>query len=351
MFDLKTATANWRRKMTTAGIKSREVLDELESHLREDIEQQMRSGASDEQAFVNAVRRVGAGEELNQEFGKISGTQPQFSRRKMRVGCLIVAAFVFAIETWTLVIYDLTPDVRFFGVAIVSLIACYIGALPDLNRRLLTGVRGWVFRNAVAIACNCLVVLWICLLFLGLANIKVLPDEIILNVICWGLCAAAAITVVVLAHGTEPEALDVWSPAAWRSFELAEIEATRFRHDFIGTEHVLLGLIAEENSSVATVLRKMGVRRETVRTEIEKIVGDGPKLHGNQSPVCTPRAKKALRIAVQEAKAAGQNRVETEHIFLGLLREGSGVAAKVLEKLGVNAARARAEISKELGNR
>jgi ATP-dependent Clp protease ATP-binding subunit ClpC len=95
----------------------------------------------------------------------------------------------------------------------------------------------------------------------------------------------------------------------------------------------------------------MGVPREIVRAEIEKIVGTGPASETNRALVCTPRAKKALRIAVQEAKAAGQNRVEPEHIFLGLLREGSGVAAKVLEDLGVNAARARAEILNGQGSR
>jgi hypothetical protein len=346
MFELKIAIANWRRKMTAAGIKSRDVLDELESHLREDVDQQMRSGVTAERAFREAVRRVGAGDQLKQEFGKISVTQPQFSRRKMRVGCLAMAVFVFAVETWTLIIYDVTPTERFLGVALVSIIACYIGALPNLNRLVQPGVRGWTLRNAVCIACSWAGCIWVCLLFLSLVNINVLPDGIVLNVVCWALVAASAFTAVVIAHGTESGKLDLWSPTAWKSFELAEIEATRFHHDFIGTEHVLLGLLGEESNSVSNALRKMGVQRETIRAEIERIVVGAPQLHSNREPVCTPRAKKALQLAIQEAKAAGQNRVQPEHIFLGLLREGGGVAAKVLKALGVNAAIAREEIRK-----
>jgi ATP-dependent Clp protease ATP-binding subunit ClpC len=98
-------------------------------------------------------------------------------------------------------------------------------------------------------------------------------------------------------------------------------------------------------------LQKMRVQRGTIRAEIEKIVGTGPTSQTHRTPVCTPRAKKALRIAIQEAKTAGQKRVEPEHIFLGLLREGNGVAAKVLERLGVNVTVAREEILKRQGSR
>jgi ATP-dependent Clp protease ATP-binding subunit ClpC len=89
----------------------------------------------------------------------------------------------------------------------------------------------------------------------------------------------------------------------------------------------------------------LGVRRETVRTEIEKIVGTGPQSHFNRQPY-TPRARKALQIAIQEAKAARHNHVQPEHIFLGLLREGGGVAAKVLTALGVDTTTAREAIRK-----
>jgi hypothetical protein len=351
MFNLDQAIAEWRRQMNSAGLKSREILDELESHLREDVEQQMRSGIAAKTAFDEAVLRVGAAEKLNQEFGKITLPQPRLSRRAARGYCIAAALFVFAIETWTLLIYDVTPIGRFLGEVFVLLAAGYIGALPDLNRKTLFGVRGWALRNAITAVCNGVVIVWMCLLWLSLAHINVLPDWILLNVVCWNLFAAAAFTVVILAYGTGPDMLDLWSPTAWRSFEFAEMEASRFRHDFIGTEHVLLGLMGEENGSVSNVLRKMGVRRETIRAEIEKIMGIGPQLHTDRKPVCTPRAKKALRLAIREAKSAGRNRVEPEHIFLGLLREGGGVAAKVLMGLGLNASAVREEIQKEQGGR
>jgi uncharacterized membrane protein YiaA len=351
MFNLNEAIADWRRVMAAAGIKSRDVLDELESHLREDVEEQMRGGITAEQAFQEAVRRVGAGNELRQEFGKVSWPRPQSRRKIIPTCCLATAVFVFAVETWTLIIFDITPVERILGVALISLIAAYIGALPYLNRRLVPGVRGWALRKTIATTCNFAAVLWVGLLFLGLANITLLPSGIVLSAVCWGLCAAATMTVVTFAHDTDLQMLDLYSPAVWRSLEIADAEAVRFHHDFIGTEHVLLGLIQEEHSSVPTVLGKMGVRCETVREEIEKIVGSGPQSTTSRAPVYTPRAKKAIAIAIQEARDGRQNHVEAEHIFLGLLREGGGVAAKVLAQLGVNATIAREEIQKAAAHR
>jgi ClpA/ClpB-like protein len=351
MFNLDHAIADWRRKMTAAGIKSRDVLDELESHLRDDVEQQMRSGIGAERSFQEAVQRVGTAKNLNQEFAKVRRPGGRFSRRMLRSWCLAAAAFVFVVETWTLMISETTTAERILGMVIVSVIACYVGAVVDLNRLLGPGVRGWKFRHAIATVCNYGVVAWVCLLLLSLVLPIPLPSEIVFGILWWSLAGAAAMTVLILACDTDPEMLDLWSPGAWKSFELAENEAVHFHHDFIGTEHVLLGLLGEENGSVSAVLRKMGVRCETIRTEIEKIVGVGPQLQNDREPVCTPRAKKALQIAVQEAEAAGRNRVEPEHIFLGLLREGGGVAAKVLNGLGVNTATARAEMIKQPDSR
>ena len=353
MFDLNRSITDWRRHMADGGIKSPEVLDELESHLREGVERRMQSGATPERAFQEAAQQIGAAQDLKLEFGKISLPKPQLSRTKLRRGCAGMAVFVFLVEGWTLLAFEATRTDRILGMVIVSLIAAYIGFLPELNR-LQPGVRGWALRKAIAMTCNVVVVLWTGLLLLSIPPFAVvhLPTGIVFNVVCWSLYVAAAATVVVIAHGTEPEALKLWTTEAWQSFEVAEVEASRFHHDFIGTEHVLLGLLRAENGVVPKVLVSMGVSRETVRGEIEKIIGNGPKSQSKRQPPYTPRAKRAIKLAILEARALRRDRVDSEHIFLGLIRgEGSGVAAKVLSDLGVNATKAREEILKELGRR
>src|SRR6185437_8291777 len=116
MFNLERSIAEWRREMISAGIKSRDVLDELESHVREDVEQRMRAGATVDRAFREAVQRVGAAENLNREFAKVR-RDPRLSHRAMRALCLVVATFVFVVETWTLLMYDISVRGRIFGVS------------------------------------------------------------------------------------------------------------------------------------------------------------------------------------------------------------------------------------------
>jgi len=347
MFNLDSAISEWRRKMIAAGIKSADVLDELESHLREDVEQQMRAGATAERAFGEAVQRVGAAENLNREFAKVRPAGARFNHNALRAVWMATAAFVFAIETWTLMIYDVTIPERVFGITMVALIAGFIGALPDLNRNLWRGVRGAALRKATAMVCNYATLAWIGLLFLGLLHVNILPMGIVASSVCWGLVAACAMTVMVFVCGVEEEALDLWTPAAWRSFELAGAEAARFHHDFIGTEHVLLGLLGDENGKVRKVLENLGVRRETVRAEIERIVGAGPQSHTKRQPPFTPRAKKAFQLAIREARAARSVRAQPEHVLLGLLGGCGGVAALVLNGMGVDANGAREEIRKQ----
>ena len=117
---------------------------------------------------------------------------------------------------------------------------------------------------------------------------------------------------------------------------LSRQEADRFNHNFVGTEHLLLGLIQLGQGTAVAVLGKMGLNLETVRLEVEKQVGTGPdqKIIGNIP--YTPRVKKVLALAVKEAKALNHTYVGTEHILLGLLCEGDGVAARVLKKLDVD---------------
>ena len=243
MFNLDQAIAEWRRQMAAGGIKIPEALDELESHLRDDIERQMRSGSDAEQAFAAAVQRIGRANILKSEFEKIGGT------------------------TWALIS------------KLKSMLAGFVGG-----------------RSAVPFP-----------------------------------------------------SLDSFDLGATRALALAQSESAHFHHDFIGTEHVLLGVLQLENGIIASILRRFEVDREAVRMEIEKLVGLGAAPATTTGIPYTPRARKALRLAASEAKALNQAYVGTEHIFLGLLLEGGGVAALVLKNLGVDSARTREEILKEAG--
>src|SRR5438045_1650399 len=144
------------------------------------------------------------------------------------------------------------------------------------------------------------------------------------------------------------EAMNNFTPRAQQGLALARKEADRFNHNFVGTEHLLRGLIKLGQGVAVNVLQKMGLDLETVRMEVEKQVGTGPdqKMIGNIP--YTPRVKKVLALAAKEAKALNHTYVGTEHILLGLLREGDGVAARVLKNLDVDIEQTRQEILKEL---
>src|SRR6516162_8952528 len=139
-----------------------------------------------------------------------------------------------------------------------------------------------------------------------------------------------------------------FTPRAEQVLALARKEAERFNHNYVETEHLLLGLIKLGQGVAVNVLQKMGLDLDTVRMEVEKQVGSGPetKIVGNVP--YTPRVKKVLALAGKEAKALHHSYVGTEHLLLGLLREGEGVAARVLKSLEVEPARTRNEILKEL---
>jgi Clp amino terminal domain, pathogenicity island component len=239
MFNLEQAIAEWRRQMMAAGITGPESLDELEGHLRDDIEQRMRSGSSELDAFESAVQQIGQPTALESEFAKVRATKwPRLQRLKDAL-------------------------LRFLGVPLLSPNAFTAGALEIL--------------------------------------------------------------------------------------ELGGKEALGFHHDFIGTEHVLLGLLESKTGIVPVVLEKLGVDHKTVRSEIEKIVAIGPALRTGHLLPYTPRVKKALALAGKEARALKQTHIGAEHIFLGLLLEGGGVAALVLKSLGVNIRTAREQILMQLG--
>ena len=116
----------------------------------------------------------------------------------------------------------------------------------------------------------------------------------------------------------------------------AQEEARTLNHDFIGTEHILLGLVGEGHGLAAKALESLGIRLETVRQRVEDIVPAGQvEVRTGHIPF-TPRAKKVLELSLSEAKLLGHRYIGTEHILLGLLREGEGVAAQVLTALGAD---------------
>lgn len=139
-----------------------------------------------------------------------------------------------------------------------------------------------------------------------------------------------------------------FTPRAQQVLALARKEADRFNHNYVGTEHLLLGLIKLGQGVAVNVLQKMGLDLETVRQEVEKLVGSGPENQMTGNIPYTPRVKKVLALAGKEAKALQHSYVGTEHILLGLLREGEGVASQVLKKLEIDLDRTRNEVLKEL---
>jgi len=131
---------------------------------------------------------------------------------------------------------------------------------------------------------------------------------------------------------------------------LAKEEAKRFNHDYIGTEHILLGLLSEGEGVASVVLQKMGLNLQQIRMEIEKIVKPGPPMIVSGDIPFTPTAKKVIELSSEEARSLGHNYIGTEHILLGLIREGEGVASQVLVNLGLDLNKVREEIAELLGS-
>ncbi len=130
----------------------------------------------------------------------------------------------------------------------------------------------------------------------------------------------------------------------------AKEEARRFNHDYIGTEHLLLGLIKEGEGVAAAVLQKLGLDLETIRIEVEKLVQPGPQTQVLGDIPFTPRSKKALELSAEEARALGHNYIGTEHLLLGLVKEGEGMASRVLLNLGLDLSKLRNEVMELLGS-
>ena len=145
-----------------------------------------------------------------------------------------------------------------------------------------------------------------------------------------GNCAPLAVTARA---GKFPHLTD----RAYRAVTMAEADAAGLRHNYIGTEHLLLGLLGIDDGVAAKVLTRLGVSAPDVRSEIEQIIGHGTAPPAGQPPF-TPRSKKVLDLASSEARRLGHDYVGTEHLLLGLVREGAGVAAQILGRLGADRA-------------
>ncbi|MBM2827008.1 MAG: ATP-dependent Clp protease ATP-binding subunit, partial [Dehalococcoidia bacterium] len=140
---------------------------------------------------------------------------------------------------------------------------------------------------------------------------------------------------------------DKFTERARRVLSLAQEEAQRFNHNYIGTEHLLLGLVREGDGLAARVLANLGIELNKVRSAVEFIIGKGDRPATGEVGL-TPRAKKVIELAVDEARRLNHHYIGTEHLLLGLVREGEGIAAGVLESLGVNLEKVRAETTRIL---
>jgi hypothetical protein len=138
----------------------------------------------------------------------------------------------------------------------------------------------------------------------------------------------------------DPDRFSDFTQRARRVLSHAQEEAQRFNHNYIGTEHLLLGLLRDPDSLAAKVLGDLGVRLEDARQAVEFIIGRGDRVVLGEIGL-TPRAKKVIELAITEARSLGHHYVGTEHLLLGLVREGEGIAAGVLERLGVTLEQAR----------
>jgi ATP-dependent Clp protease ATP-binding subunit ClpC len=149
-------------------------------------------------------------------------------------------------------------------------------------------------------------------------------------------------------HMNDRNRFDKFTERARKVFSLAQEEAQRFQHNYIGTEHLLLGLVREEEGVAARVLHKLDIELQDVRDSVESIIGRGNRIVGGEIGL-TPRAKKAIELAVDEARNMNHHYIGTEHLLLGLVREEEGIAAGVLKSMGVTLEEARRQTILILG--
>jgi hypothetical protein len=237
MFNLERSISEWRWQMRSAGVENPDIVDELESHLRDDWARRVQSGEGEELAFERAVQGVGQAGPLKHEFAKLGGKE--WARLRKLKG-IIAEAFV---------------------------------PVPSLS---------------------------------------------------------------------------TFTPGARWALELARQEAPRLHHGFIGTEHVLLGLLALEDGVVPNVLKNLGVEREGIRRQVENWMRTFPPGKMPDRVPYTPRVRNSLYCAAKEAKRSRNAPVGAEHILLGLILERDGVAGRVLRDFGLTPETTREEIKREV---
>lgn len=350
MFNLDQAIADWCRQLAAAGITAVEVLDELESHLRDEIERQLTAGTEPQRAFEIAAQQLGRVELLKTEFAKIH--EPPPARGFTRAAHTAAAAILLAIGVAGFWQFEINAAERVCGLVLLSLIALYIAGLPQSLHRL-AGAHRRHAQKAVALSIRLGTPLLLLMLVFAqqLAHVRF---GVTVGTAFWGLYLALVFTEM---SGNFPERflpdssgdLNAFAPAAKQSLAFAREEALGFCHDFIGTEHVLLGLLRPGGGGAAEILRQLGVEAATVRDRVEEIIGPGPRLIAGPSLRYTPRARKAFRLATREARASRRAEVDTEYVLLGLLLEDDGIARRVLNELGVGPEVVRAEIQKRTG--
>lgn len=366
MLNLDQAIAEWRRKLTAAGIESTAVLDELENHLRDDFEAQVRSGTDEERAFELAVRRLGQPEALKCEFVKSTHFGPPPRRVFLTVFYVCCALMAVLTDAWTIISFELSPAEHVLASGLLTIFALYLFGLP---------FSGWWKSRALQFyllglmkVLGLLVPLWTLLALLTALRIVRLEIGIVVEMTLWSLCAAYGLTALAWllnSNGDGPDGSDngfpgirapklipprsprfpgvdipvppsaAFSANARQALQLAREEALTLGHDYIGTEHVLLGLLKAAGDSLAQALPHSRVDAEALRAEIRRLISAGPGRPTNVTLPFTPRARKALQFAGQAANSSKHAPIGAEHILLGLCREGGGLAAMALRNLGV----------------
>ena len=370
MFNLDKAVAAWRRQMFAAGVKSADVLDELETHLRDEIESQMRSGTDEENAFQVAISRLGEPLPLREEFAKL--TKSIGRHRFLKICYLGFIPCMFLINLWTLLEYELSLAERIVGGAAISFIGLYLLRLPYL----LDSLPSDAYLRMAKIIKLAVSLFWLWPMWALLEALHIVSSGmgIVPTMVVWSLYAAVMMTAIAFGiNGSSrppgrsgglppfpqrpipihpmpsfPTEFDSLLPQKQTLdaivssvLKAASEEAVRLGHDYIGTEHVLLATLQLTKGPFERVLQNVDLDRQAVQVAIEGSVSPVPAHMRNKSIVLTPRARKALLLAGKEAKKRHQSSIGAEHIFLGLLLEGHGIAAKVLRKLGIRVSRVR----------
>lgn len=369
MFDIEVSIASWRRRMVSGGIRP-EALDELETHLREDFERRQAAGADGPAAFHAAIEAIGPPELLRREFQKL---EPRAARIWSLVLFRACPLGMLLINGWTLLAYDISFWERVAGLIAIFAICLCLVRFPQLSLAWRLGAPNRLSK-ALKLA-GALLFCWPILPLLDALGLVHLRLGIVADVVLWNLYGACAIiggwnALILRFRGNGgsngpmppfapgrnplppyPSQPPEFAPAPPASVDpvispfvqAAGEEARRAGHDFIGTEHLLLGALQLAGASFIDFLQKLGVDSQTVRREIEKLVPAQVGVEGAARPL-TPRARKAIKIALREARGREHPRFAPEHLFLGLLLEGSGVAAIVIRKLGVRPGQVLSEI-------